>query len=350
MLDKLNKTQTEYFKLLKSIRADLDVEDIGYHLDKIRNFWFKKRRLIEIASQYVFNKSDTYFYTATSRFNVESTDNNIFFVIGKYQIYDDPLLSYLEVIERKDTVLHFDTYLRKLKNKVIESIDDLLILLEKEIPNFYIVPLRFLNSCINENKIDVMPFIKNFFVEEIDFARLDEYDDVSSIVITEHISQVMFFEDDNPALSIKERIKQYRREFSDILPSNMNDIQLLQFVLFGYFSQAIDIFQTSSYFNVFPFFSSVVTFLNYNFLLMYIAYNSQDESMKEALKKSRFIFTIWCEYRKKEVSLSIEAIKSQALLIDFYRKIGMIYREIDALGTQESIAKEISACLDFLVE
>ena len=50
MLDKLNKTQTEYAKLLNSIRADFDTEDVGYHLDKIRNFWFKKRRVIEIVN------------------------------------------------------------------------------------------------------------------------------------------------------------------------------------------------------------------------------------------------------------------------------------------------------------
>jgi hypothetical protein len=349
MLDKLNKTQTEYAKLLNSIRADFDTEDVGYHLDKIRNFWFKKRRVIEIASQYVFNKTNTYFFTATSKFNIENTENNIFFVIGKYQIYDDPLLSYLEAIRSEDTILHFETYLRILKNKVIKIIDNSLILLEKEIPNFYIVPLRFLYSFINEKKIDVMPFIKYFFVKENDFTKSNECYDVNAVVIAEHISQIMLFEEDDPSLPIKERIKQYQGEFSDIIPSNMNDIQLLKFILFGYFSQAIDILQTSFYFNVFPFFSSVVSFLNYNFLLIHISYNNQDDIMKEDLKKSKFIFTIWCEYRKKGLNLSVEAIKSQALLRNFYLKIEDLYRNMDVLGTHENIAKEINSCLDLFI-
>ena len=148
------------------------------------------------SSQYVFNKTNTYFFTATSKFNIENTENNIFFVIGKYQIYDDPLLSYLEAIRSEDTILHFETYLRILKNKVIKIIDNSLILLEKEIPNFYIVPLRFLYSFINEKKIDVMPFIKYFFVKENDFTKSNECYDVNAVVIAEHISQIMLFEED----------------------------------------------------------------------------------------------------------------------------------------------------------
>ena len=187
-----------------------------------------------------------------------------------------------------------------------------------------------------------MPFIKYFFVKENDFTKSNECYDVNAVVIAEHISQIMLFEEDDPSLPIKERIKQYQREFSDIIPSNMNDIQLLKFILFGYFSQAIDILQTSFYFNVFPFFSSVVSFLNYNFLLIHISYNNQDDIMKEDLKKSKFIFTIWCEYRKKGLNLSVEAIKSQALLRNFYLKIEDLYRNMDVLGTHENIAKEIA--------
>ena len=80
MLDRLRQSQNEYLELLKRVRGDLDLENVAYHLDKIRNFWFRKQKLLEMCSQYLFNNSNTYFYTAVSIFNVGNSDKNILFV------------------------------------------------------------------------------------------------------------------------------------------------------------------------------------------------------------------------------------------------------------------------------
>ena len=70
MLSKLRQSQSEYLELLKKVKDDLDLENVTYNLDKVRNFWFRKQKLLEMCSQYLFNNSDTYFYTAVSKFNV----------------------------------------------------------------------------------------------------------------------------------------------------------------------------------------------------------------------------------------------------------------------------------------
>lgn len=111
---------------------------------------------------------DTYFYTAVSKFNVDNLDKNILlhWEVIKYLMINTILLGG----GRKSNALHdMKDYITKLKERIIECIDDLIVLLEKEIPNFYVLPLRFSNSLINKEKIDIIPFIENFFIEGIDF-------------------------------------------------------------------------------------------------------------------------------------------------------------------------------------
>lgn len=117
MLDKLRQSQNEYLELLKRVRGDLDLENVAYHLDKIRNFWFRKQKLLEMCSQYLFNNSNTYFYTAVSKFNVDNSDKNILFALGNYQIFDDPILSYLEVMEKRKYSTSNGKILQKIKRK-----------------------------------------------------------------------------------------------------------------------------------------------------------------------------------------------------------------------------------------
>ena len=252
MLDRLRQSQNDYLELLKRVRGDLDLENVAYHLDKIRNFWFRKQKLLEMCSQYLFNNSNTYFYTAVSRFNVDNSDKNILFALGNYQIFDDPILSYLEVMEKGNTVHQLERYFKKLKEKIVESIDDLIVLLEKEIPNFYVLPLRFSSSLINKEKVDIRPFIENFFIEGIDFNNLQTYENIDAVVVHEYLSQILLFDYDDPTQAIKDRLKQYRIEYSDIVPQDMNDTELFRFIIYGYFSQAMDIFLFPSLFEGLP--------------------------------------------------------------------------------------------------
>ncbi|MCW1035320.1 Uncharacterised protein [Streptococcus anginosus] len=349
MLDKLKQSQNEYLELLKKIRGNLDLEEVAYHLDKIRNFWFRKQKLLEMCSQHLFNNSDAYFYTAVSKFNVDSLDKNILFALGNYQIFDDPLLSYLEIVEKSNTMQHMNDYVIKLKERIIECIDDLIVLLEKEIPNFYVLPLRFSSSVINEEKIDIMPFIENFFIEGIDFKNLHQYEDIDTVVVHEYLPQILLFDYDNPTETIRYRLKQYRIECSDMFPKNMNDAELLRFIIYGYFSQAMDIFLTSYTFNAFPFFSSLTTYLNYNVLLLNIVHYSKKENLEHFLKTSRLTFPIWFEYDKKGVELSVSEIRERAKNINFSDRIREIYNALDDFNTQEQLITEIENCVHLLI-
>lgn len=349
MLDRLRQSQNEYLELLKRVRGDLDLENVAYHLDKIRNFWFRKQKLLEMCSQYLFNNSNTYFYTAVSIFNVGNSDKNILFALGNYQIFDDPILSYFEVMEKGNTVHQMERYFKKLKEKIVESIDDLIVLLEKEIPNFYVLPLRFSSSTINKEKVDIIPLIENFFIEGIDFNNLHKYENIDAVVVHEYLSQILLFDYDDPKQAIKDRLKQYRIEYSDIVPQDMNDTELFRFIIYGYFSQAMDIFLTSYSFNIFPFFSSLTTYINYNVFLLNIVHNSKKEKLEHFLKMSRLTLPIWFEYDKKGVELSISEIRERAKNINFSDLIREIYTALDDFNTQEQLITEVENCVHLLV-
>jgi hypothetical protein len=349
MLDRLRQSQNEYLELLKRIRGDLDLENVAYHLDKIRNFWFKKQKLLEMCSQYLFNNSNTYFYTAVSIFNVDNSDKNILFALGNYQIFDDPILSYLEVMENGNTVHQMDRYFKKLKERIVESIDDLIVLLEKKIPNFFVLPLRFSSLTINKEKVDIRPFIENFFIEGIDFNNLHKYENIDAVVVHEYLSQILLFDYDNPTQAIKDRLKQYRIEYSDIVPQDMNDTELFQFIIYGYFSQAMDIFLTSYSFNISPFFASLTTYINYNVFLLNIVHNSKKEELEHFLKMSRLTLPIWFEYDKKGVELSISEIREGAKNINFSDRIREIYTALDDFNTQEQLITEVENCVHLLI-
>lgn len=349
MLDRLRQSQNEYLELLKRVRGDLDLENVAYHLDKIRNFWFRKQKLLEMCSQYLFNNSNTYFYTAVSKFNVDNSDKNIIFALGNYQIFDDPILSYLEVMEKGNTVHQIERYFKKLKEKIVESIDDLIVLLEKEIPNFYVLPLRFSSSTINKAKVDIRPFIENFFIEGIDFNNLHKYENIDTVVVHEYLSKILLFDYDDPTQAIKDRLKQYRIEYSDIVPQDMNDTELLRFIIYGYFSQAMDIFLTSYSFNISPFFSSLITYINYNVFLLNIVHNSKKEKLEHFLKMSRLTLPIWFEYDKKGVELSISEIRERAKNINFSDRIREIYNALDDFNTQEQLITEVENCVHLLI-
>lgn len=349
MLDRLRQSQNEYLELLKRVRGDLDLENVAYHLDKIRIFWFRKQKLLEMCSQYLFNNSNTYFYTAVSKFNVDNSDKNILFALGNYQIFDDPILSYLEVMEKGNTVHQIGRYFKKLKERIVESIDDLIVLLEKEIPNFYVLPLGFSSSTINEEKVDIRPFIENFFIEGIDFNNLHKYENIDTVVVHEYLSRILLFDYDDPTQAIKDRLKQYRIEYSDIVPQDMNDTELFRFIIYGYFSQAMDIFLTSYSFNISPFFSSLTTYINYNVFLLNIVHNSKKEKLEHFLKMSRLTFPIWIEYDKKGVELSISEIRERAKNINFSDRIREIYNALDDFNTQEQLITEVENCVHLLI-
>ena len=281
MLDRLRQSQNEYLELLKRVRGDLDLENVAYHLDKIRNFWFRKQKLLEMCSQYLFNNSNTYFYTAISKFNVDNSDKNILFALGSYQIFDDPLLSYLEVMEKGNTVHQLGIYFKKLKEKIV--------------------------------------------------------------------SHILLFDYDDPTQAIKDRLKQYRIEYSDIVPQDMNDTELFQFIIYGYFSQAMDIFLTSYSFNIFPFFSSLTTYINYNVFLLNIVHNSKKEKLEHFLKMSRLTLPIWFEYDKKGVELSISEIRERAKNKNFSDRIREIYNSLDDFNTQEQLITEVENCVHLLI-
>lgn len=351
MIDELKKIQSDYLDLLTNFRNISNQEDISFHLVQIGIFWYRRKRTIELCSRYLFHENETYVYTGTSRFNLNNNENNILFALGKFQIFDDPLVPYLEVINKNNISSRNEKYIYKLKEKIITLIEENISLLELNIPYFFILPMRFLyNIDNNKEENDIKQLVDQFFKSKIDITSLSNDTDINLLVNKKLLTGVLFSDEDNPTLPIAERLTNYRIEFSSILPTDFNDIELLYFILTSNFAQTVDILNTCFYFETIPFFSNNTCYINLYFLLHNLVNISNNKKSIELLNKLRITFTIWKIYTNLSEELSSLEIKERAKKIQITKKMEKIYEDINSFTSQDELALCIEELLSTLLD
>lgn len=358
MIKELENIQCEYLILLKSISNNLENENLLDSLDLIQMFWFRKRNVILMASTYLFNNHNVYFLTAVSFFDVSYRNQNIFCVNGDYQVFDDPIPSYLEIIsngEISETI--FESYVLKLEKAVKETIQDEILLLEESRGNFYILPLRYYVSEVlftEDCGINMEKFLQNFFSTPTTLSELSAQDNLNEVVNNDNLSKVVFFDGDNPNNPISERMKCYMEQNKDIIPSGFNVAQTLYFTLFGYFQQAMNVLEVALNFNVFPFFRSFSTYNNYSLILhtMIEGSNVNEEKilLKKHLIKSALEYLLFYEYSKRNVSFSLNELKERAAHIDLSGQMESLELKCEFFENVDFYVNEINFVIDKLLE
>lgn len=358
MKNELRKIQIEYLKLLKTMSSRLEHEDLMILLDEIQLFWYQKRNIINMAAQYLFKNNDTYVLTAATVFDIDDTSQNIFFVNGKYQIFDDPIPSYLSIVSNSDALGDsFSLYIEKLSSVVMGTIEDEIKLLESSNDSFFIIPLRFyLNiysltenlSAAGKNIID------NIFIESITYDDLKNIKDVEAIINPESINNLIFFDGDDPSLTLTERIEIYMKKNYEMIPKGANHSQALYTLLLGSFTQALEIIEMSAQYSVIPFFRSFVPFNYFANVLLLLIENSKDEKEKEQMKmllrKTTVEYLIYFEFSKiEDGSHTIDDLISRSEKINFQDKVEEIEKRVEGVRNISNIADEINRLIDELL-
>lgn len=352
MLREFDCIQNEYLELLKKIKSELETDEISYYLDRLRTFWYKNSKIIDFCMEYIFGKSDTYFFSATSFLNLEDKRNLSLFSMGKYQIYDDPLVSYLSFIDKTSQNSKVNSKFRKkMKSAILKSVDNEITLLEMQISNFYIIPLRFFHFNKNILGSNVDNIVMSFFQKGIDLNELHSYEDADLIIQSELISQVFFCEEDRPDRMLKDRLDYYRENYSGNFPEELTDAELVKFILYGIFSQAIHIFYTSLIFEIYPMFPCTYIYLNYIFLLNNLFHTTSDEKIKKLQIYSRVALIVWCEFNKIGKKYNINNLRETVVEKEYYIKIKRILKTMSTADLTDSILIEdvtriVHQCLD----
>ena len=349
--DELDKVQAEYLKLLQSITSRITTEELLELLDEVQLFWYQKRNVIHLSAQYLFRYSDAYFLTAATIFDIEDTNQNIFFLNGKYQIFDDPIPSYLKIISKKEAQDGaYSSYLKELSMIVAETILDEIRLLEnppKE--NFFIIPLRYyldLYSLTNHLDETALEIVNHYFKRSVNFLTLSTIENVEEIVDTRNMSNILLFDGDDFSLSITERIEGYVKKNKEIVPGGMNDAQILYTALFGGIRQALDVIETTFQFNVVPFFRSFTPFSKYSQIMKIILENSSEEKgsnqISILLNKATIEYLIYFEFSKRNNGhYTISGLKEKAQQIEFEKKLKDIEIQMNNSANFSNTAEKI---------
>ena len=358
MKDELDRVQIEYLKLLQSISSRLEHEELLELLDEIQLFWYQKRNVMRMAARYLFKYNDTYFLTAATIFDAEDSDQNIFFLNGKYQVFDDPIPSYLSITsnkEMRDGALA--GYIENLSEIIIEIISNEIKLLESSNENFFIIPLRYylnLYSLVDSLDEVAKNSVISFFNEPVDLLRLSTIEDVEKIVDTKNIRNIFLFDGDDFSTSITERIEKYIEKNKRLIPAGLNHAQILYFALFGYLRQALDVIETSIQFNAIPFFRSIVPFSYFSQFLRMILQNpdEQNESSQimRLLNKSTIEYLVYFEFSKRnDGNHTLFELKEKSKQIEFSDRLQHVENRMNNPDSFAVTAKKIGQITEELL-
>lgn len=354
----INEIQIEYLKLLKVLSQRVEIEDLRGLLDEIQMFWFKKKNTLQLIGDYLFNNKEVYCLTGATIFDIEDFDQNIFFINGDYQVFDDPLPSYLTIVSNSDMQKgSFSNYVKKLKTIIIDLIEDEIRLLESSIEGFYILPLRYSLSLITKRDSLTQiteKLVNHFYKEKVTLNGLANVIDIENIVDLEAIKNIILFEGDDPSNHVSDRIERYKENESDIVPIEFNQSQVFYIILFGNFNQALDIIQTSLQFNIIPFFRSFVLLNNYSIVIQQIIRNTEAENEKkileEILNKTMLEYLLYFEFSKEiDKDYTIAYLKDKSEQIDFKSKIEYIKNDLQFPVDLNDSAKELKKLIKELI-
>lgn len=360
IVDVIREIQIDYLELLKNIAYTSENKVPPSLVDKVNIFWFKNKRIIGLAGNYLFKDKDTYCFSAATTFDVEDPDQNSFFLLGKYHIFDDPLPRYINEVNiinhSKNNLL-----IQSLNSRILNSIKDNIRIIEDYGDILWILPLSFISQIENQNYMDFHEISENLFCQF--FVGISDKNDYQKKILTakdielnsdsNNISNVLLYDGDNPSDSWVDRIRGYRNETSEYISESFSDGDVFFVAVYGYVRQALAIIDMSNNFEVTPF---IRTFTPLNYFLFLTKTINQNV---ERLNKNEFNFQIdfkalvsyllYFEYCKRASQSSLSDLLRKADEIQFEKTL---LHDLEIFQGDENIPKiveTINSHLDNLI-
>lgn len=263
LYDSMEDIQKQYLSLLKQFQK-VDEENAIYIIDSIKNFWFLKKKLIEVFLNNYSNHFDTCVFLCGSYINTFENRHLPFYALSSKHIIDDVVLKY-SVISLQDPSLEI---VKTITKSLTKAINDNINCLEN-FPDILILPISFLfddMEMIRKGADDVFFSLfknKNLTLQEYlnNFKNLDEVFGF----IDEDLRDTLYFEV-HPDLPLKERYETYIKETGYALPTE-NEV----FNFYGHtsslYAQALSIISLCIRFNFYPYIRENIIFYNFVNLL-----------------------------------------------------------------------------------
>lgn len=255
LLYEILEVQKEYKDLLVLLRNKLTQDSSASILDEIEVFWYKHRRLVRNAIQYLAKPYQTYVFTAAVILDIDDLEHYPFLCLGDCHIWDDPIYSYICMKEESPN----EEFNREIVEQIQRTIDDNIRIISELNDYILILPVRMISEVDPDNIISTSEkaFFSLFKQPPTSFDEyLKQYTTIEDIDkgISEGIKdRIIFSENDTPSDSFIDRFNTNKSDSHLPLRDNATDAEVFFMRVFGYISQAIDIISNAVTYRFVPY-------------------------------------------------------------------------------------------------
>ncbi len=338
-LNELKGIQKSYCDLLLKLRNDINSENLKFVLDEVNLFWYKKRLTIRTILKYQIEPYNTIVFTGATRINFDIGEHLQFLVLGKIHIWDDPVFSYINFIGK----IIDENLVNVFKDKILETIDNNILILEKYKDYIFILPIRFLTEDLNtihsiSKKLFVSLFKSDFNFEDF-LKHYKTIDQIGKDIKDELNDNIKFILSKDEGIDFISSFNRFRERSDLSIGVQYNDNELFYNLIFGYICQAMGIFSMCLEFKLIPFLVNEIT--HGFFVLFYPTLLSKDNNIKLIVSRCSLlviISNIMMRYDLNEIN--VEKFKLKLKESNTESKILETIKELD-FQDKDSSSKEI---------
>lgn len=350
LLVELKELQKSYKEVLVNAQSKILEDDTFALLDEINVFWNRNRKLVECVIQYISKPYHSYVFTAATILDVDENEHYPFLCLGDYHIWDDPIYSYIRMIESSSN----DRFNIEIKEQVIDTIKENIKIIDNYNDKIVILPLRMLSEINTEyiSKIAEKSFLGLFKNEPENIKQYFEtyktIDDINSGIRDDVRNMIILSDIDISSNELSVKLNNYKTGIT--LPiDDSNDANVLFFAIMGFLSQALDIILTCCTFKFIP-------YVRYNVAFKYILNISNNFISNPNVKSWLFKFIISHilhntfnkeKYCKIELNEFVEKLKTydfETQLFQNLRKENICLENHNISKAIEIINNQLSIC------
>ena len=343
----LKKIQQQYFDLIKS--ADITENDPEFYfkavalIDKCEAFWLSKKIQLSIILDELTKNQKCFLLSGAIYLDVDGNGHYTFGALGDLNILNDPIVRMRGFFAKGLEGINENT-----KTYFWDALSDTLKIIDQYPNEFLFISIDILYDSVRKENLELIDKIYWDLISDIvnkeirsiknltkAFATID---DIEKSIPKEKLDRLIFNDDSDVELSLKNRLEKYFNNSQ--IPLNLsiqNDIARFYFATFSQIQQAVEIIFKCLQFNLIPFIRYEVT-IKY-FMLIGSAF-SKDLDLKETIDYSiiGYLYSAYIETEevyKIDFKTFFNKCKEQQFIKSIYNKLTNDGNDMHAMHVTE---------------
>lgn len=318
--EELIKIQREYIYLLELGLNEWDEEYFVEFIEELNLFWKTNENVLNTIYEYEFPNLETIFLTAVTKIDLEYLQHYSMKVSGKICLIDDPLISYLNLLDKD-----LPPKIRgKFSDVIQKNIQESIQLYKIASNDFFILPLRTVIPIEIVTKAAQQSFVSLFegisSIEDY-FKKINTFEDIERYLKEPVKDWILFgWDDEVENSSLKKRFTNFvNTEFLDNKEAPISEIFF--FSQIGYLSQGMNILFTMSTTNFIPYIRGNVPFRYLTVLYTSLKYDLSLDLDQQIIRTTiSYFFERIFDFEKLN-NLSYEEFSAKISDLNLYRYV-----------------------------